>query len=257
MRVLVIGDVVGRPGRRAVRQVLPGLRREYGVDLVIANGENVAGGFGATPDTVEELLEAGVDVLTSGNHVWDNRDILPFLEGEGPLLRPLNYPPGVPGRGCAVVKGALVVSLVGRVFVGNFDDPFRAMDQLLAQRDPQTRVVIVDFHAEATSEKGALAWYLDGRVSAVVGTHTHVPTADARILPRGTAFCSDAGMVGPLHSVIGSDPQEVIGRLMTQLPRRLNVAKGGPLQFNSLLIDVDEETGLARQIFRVDRETEG
>lgn len=252
VRILMIGDVIGKPGRRAVRESLPGIRREYGLDLVVANAENLAGGFGVTRDTMEELLADGVDVLTSGNHVWDNRDILPYLDEEIPLLRPLNYPPGVPGRGALGIKGALVTNLIGRVFIGNFDDPFRAIDQLLAGLDSQVRVIFVDVHAEATSEKAALAWYLDGRVSAVVGTHTHVPTADARILPKGTAFCSDAGMTGPINSVIGSNPSDVLARLTTQTPRRLNVATG-PAQFNSVLVDVDGATGQAREIFRIDR----
>ena len=255
MRILMIGDVIGRPGRRAVETLLPGLRREYALDLVVANGENTAGGFGLTQDTAQDLLSAGVDVITSGNHIWDQREIIQYMDGELPLLRPLNYPPGTPGRGYLQARGALVVNAIGRVFVGSFDCPFRAMDQLLQELRDRPPVVLVDFHAEATSEKEALAWYLDGRVSAVIGTHTHVPTADARILPKGTAFVSDAGMAGPINSIIGSNPEDVLVRFLTQTPRRLNVA-GGPVRFNAVLVDVDDATGLAREVFRVDRELE-
>ncbi|GAI31062.1 unnamed protein product, partial [marine sediment metagenome] len=176
MLVLVVGDVIGKPGRRAVNELLPDLRQQYGLDLVIANAENIAGGIGVTPNTAVELLDAGVDVLTSGNHIWAQKEILPYLDGEMPILRPLNYPPGVPGRGYIVKGQAMVVNLIGRTFMGNFDCPFRAMEKLLAELKPKPPVIIVDFHAEATSEKVALGRYLDGRVSAVLGTHTHVGT---------------------------------------------------------------------------------
>jgi len=253
LRVLVIGDVIGRPGRQAVKALLPELRQHHGLDLVIANAENAAGGLGLTLDTARELLECGVDVLTSGNHIWDQKEIIPHLEGESPILRPYNYPPGVPGRGYLVVGGALVVNLAGRTFMPALDCPFRAADRLLAEQGH--RLVIVDFHAEATSEKGAMGWYLDGRVSAVVGTHTHVGTVDARILPRGTAFVTDVGMVGPIHSVIGDDPEAVVSRFITQMPRRLPVApQARPVTFNSVLLDIDEATGRARDITRLDRE---
>jgi metallophosphoesterase (TIGR00282 family) len=250
----MIGDVVGRPGRRAVQTILPQLRQELQLDLVVANGENAAGGAGITPDTATELLRSGVDVITSGNHIWDQKEIIPHLNGDTPILRPLNYPSSVPGRGYINLGGALIVNLIGRVFVGTFDCPFKAMDRLLEELSDRPATVILDMHAEATSEKAALAWYLDGRVSVVAGTHTHVATADARLLPKGTAFVSDLGMVGPTNSIIGVEPKDVLERFLTQTPRRLTVAKAGPTRFNSVLVDIDESTGTATSIERVDRE---
>ena len=255
MRILMVGDVIGRPGRRAVRTLIPGLRREYKLDLVIANSENAAGGLGLTEETAGELLDSGVDVLTSGNHIWDQKEILPALDGDLAILRPLNYPPGVPGRGYLIKGEALVVNLVGRTFMGNFDCPFRTIDQLLEELTDRPSVIIVDFHGEATSEKVALGWYLDGRVSALLGTHTHVGTIDARLLPKGTAFITDVGMTGPLDSVIGDDTDAVIKRFLTQLPRRLSVGKGGVI-LNSVLVEVEEGTGKARSISRIDKEIE-
>ena len=253
MRILTIGDVVGRPGREAVEALLPGLREELQLDLVVANGENSAGGFGITPKTAEQLLSYGVDVITTGNHVWDQKEIIPHLDSALPVLRPLNYPATSPGRGYYRTRDALIVNLIGRVFVGTFDCPFRAMDSLLAELSECPKVIVIDLHAEATSEKSAMGWYLDGRVSAVVGTHTHVATADARVLPGGTAFVSDLGMVGPANSVIGVKKEDVLGRFLEQTPRRLRVATGGPTRFNSALIEVDEKTGRATDIVRVDR----
>ena len=255
MRILFIGDIIGKPGRKAVQQLLPGLRREYDVGLVVANGENAAGGFGITLETAQEILRSGVDVITSGGHIWDQKEIIPHLDEGLPVLRPLNYPPGVPGVGSQQVGDVLVVNAMGRVFVGTIDCPFRAMDSLLGSLDPRPPVVVVDFHAEATSEKEALGWYLDGRVSAVVGTHTHVATADARLLPKGTAYVTDLGMVGPINSIIGSAPEDVLPRFLYQTPTRLNVP-GGPTRFNSVLVDVDSESGRATSIQRVDRTTE-
>jgi len=251
----MIGDIVGRPGRKAVQFLMSGLREEYRPDLVVANGENAAGGMGLTRQTAEELLNLGINVITSGNHIWDQKEIIPFLDGELPIVRPLNYPPGVPGRGYLIHGEVLVVNLLGRVFIGTFDCPFRAMDSLLAGLEPRPRAVIVDFHAEATSEKVALGWYLDGRVSAVLGTHTHVGTADAHILPRGTAYITDVGMTGATDSVIGDDREAVIQRFLTLLPHRLSVGKGG-LIFNSVLVKIDEETGMAQSITRIDRKVE-
>ena len=254
MRVLMIGDVIGRPGRRAVEALLPGLRDEYGIDLVVANGENAAAGFGITLDTAQELFDCGVDVITSGNHIWDQKEIIPHLDDTGlPILRPLNYPSTAPGRGYVSAKGAIVVSLIGRVFVGNYDCPFRAMDALLDELEGRSRVILVDFHAEATSEKAAMGWYLDGRVSVVVGTHTHVGTVDTSLLLQGTAYVSDLGMVGPSHSVIGSTIEDVMERFLNQTPRRLTVASGA-VKFGSVMVDIDESTGRATQITRVDRE---
>ncbi len=235
--------------------LLPDLRQEYGIDLVIANGENPAGGLGLTRETAEELFSSGVDVITSGNHIWDQREIIPSLDSELAILRPLNYPPGVPGRGYLTKGKALVVNLLGRTFIGNFDCPFRAMDQLLEELVDKPRVIITDFHGEATSEKMAMGWYLDGRVSAVLGTHTHVGTIDARLLPGGTAYITDVGMTGPLKSVIGDDVDSVIRRFLTQLPHRLSVGKGSVV-LNSVLVEVEESTGSAKGIVRIDRELE-
>lgn len=238
-----------------MRSMVPGLRREYKIDLVIANGENAAGGLGLTKETAEELFEAGVDVITSGNHIWDQKEIIPTLDGDLAILRPLNYPPSVPGRGYIIEGQTLVVNLVGRTFMGNFDCPFRAIDQLLEEVANKPSAIIVDFHAEATSEKVALGRYLDGRVSAVLGTHTHVGTIDARLLPKGTAFISDVGMTGPIDSVIGDDTDAVIRRFLTQLPHRLSVGKGSVI-LNSVLVEVDEDMGKAINILRIDRELE-
>jgi metallophosphoesterase (TIGR00282 family) len=247
----MVGDVVGRPGRRALADLLPGLRDEYKLDVILANGENAAGGIGITPPTAEEFFKAGVDFITSGNHVWHHKEIIPVLEADTRIVRPLNMPPGVPGRGYVISDGIMVVNLVGRVFMGHFDCPFRAMDQLLQEANPRPRTVIVDFHAEATAEKMALGWHLDGRVSAVLGTHTHVGTVDTRILPRGTAFVSDVGMVGASESVIGDDIDSVLDRFLTLMPHRLSVGKGDTL-FNAVIVEVEEDTGKALNIDRLD-----
>ena len=253
MRVLMVGDVVGKPGRRAVGRLLPGLRKELGLDLVIANGENTAGGRGLTLSTAAELFSAGVDVLTSGNHIWDQKEIISHLEGEMPILRPLNYPPGNPGRGYLVWNDTLILNLIGRIFLGNFDCPFRAFSSVLEQVDPLPRRIIVDFHAEATSEKVAFGWYADGRASAVLGTHTHVATADQRVLPKGTAYVSDVGMVGPINSVIGMQIDTVMDRFLRQVPTSMEVA-GGPVIFNSVFFEIDDDTGQAREVRRLDRQ---
>jgi len=250
VRVLAIGDIIGSPGRRAVSELLPGLRRDHAVDVVIANGENIAGGLGVTRSTLGELCAAGVDVVTSGNHIWHHSEIVDYLADDHPLVRPLNYPPAAPGRGYHLFGGLLVVNLIGRTFMASYDCPFRAMDALLASPPEGTRAVVVDFHAEATSEKLALGHYLDGRVAAVLGTHTHVGTIDARILPRGTAHVTDIGMVGPVDSVIGVEPAEVIQRFLTQIPGRLTVGKG-PVAFDAILVSIDDATGLATDIQRL------
>ena len=255
MLVLAIGDVIGRPGRRAVDALLSGLRQQYGLDLVIANAENVAGGLGLTSTTAKALLGAGVDVLTSGNHIWAQKEIIPYLDSEMPILRPLNYPPGVPGRGYLLSGQALVVNLMGRTFIGNFDCPFRAMDKLLAELKPRPPVIIVDFHAEATSEKIAMGRYLDGRVSAVLGTHTHVGTIDAQLLPQGTAYVTDIGMTGPIDSIIGDDAEAVLHRFLTMIPHRLSVGKGRTV-FNAVLVRVDDDSGRAISIDRIYHEVE-
>ncbi len=253
MKILAIGDIIGKPGRRGVKEILPALKLGLGVDLVIANGENAAGGKGLTPETAEELFSYGIDAITSGNHIWAQSEIVPMLEGTVPVLRPLNYPPGVPGKGFTMVKGVMVVSLMGRTFINTIDCPFRAMDALLASLDKKPSHIIVDFHAEATSEKQAMGWYLDGKVSAVVGTHTHVGTVDTKILPGGTACVSDLGMVGPWQSIIGDDKDDVLKRFLTGLHDRLSVAKGSRVTFNSVLVTTDSN-GKAIAIERIDRE---
>jgi metallophosphoesterase (TIGR00282 family) len=251
--ILAIGDVIGKPGRKALSQLLPGLRQQYGLDLIIVNGENAAGGIGVTVATAREMLDAGADVLTSGNHIWMHRKIYPYLDGDMPILRPLNYPPGVPGRGYIVIGRVAVVNLIGRVFIGDFDNPFHAIDKLLAELEP--KIIIVDFHAEATSEKVAMGRYLDGRVSAVLGTHTHVGTTDAQILPGGTAYVSDIGMTGPLDSVIGDDAEAAIERFLTNMPHRLSVGKG-KIALNGIMVEVDDDSGRALSIERIYQEVD-
>ncbi len=255
MNVLAIGDIIGRPGRQAVKRLVRTLRQQYDLELVIANAENAAGGFGLTLDTAKELLDAGVDVLTSGNHIWAQKDIIPHLDGELPILRPLNYPPGVPGRGCLVNGQVMVVNLMGRTFIGDFDCPFRAMDKLLAKLNPKPKAIIVDFHAEATSEKMAMGRYLDGRVSAVLGTHTHVGTIDAQLFPGGTAYVTDIGMTGPMDSVIGDATEAVIQRFLTRMPHRLSVGKG-KIMFNAIMVGVAHDSSRAISIERICREIE-
>ena len=261
LRVLAVGDVVGAPGRRAVRRLLPGLRRELAVDLVIANAENSAGGRGVGVRTARELRDAGVDVLTTGNHIWAQPDVDEALADDDlRLLRPLNFPDELPGRGACTlrVKGhdVVVVSLLGRVFMEALDDPFRAMDAFLldsraAGATPRP-LVIVDFHAEATSEKLAMGWHLAGRVAAVVGTHTHVPTADARVLPGETGYVTDLGMVGPEDSIIGAAIEPTLRRFLTHLSARAPVADG-PAAFNAVIIDLDAKRGACLAMRRVDR----
>lgn len=261
MRILFVGDIFGRPGRTIVQERLPELVRQRAVDLVIANGENAAAGFGITPSITEELLGLGIDVITTGNHIWDKREIIDYLNlADGNpssparrLIRPANFPAGSPGWG--VYEGRTrgdvpfaVINLQGRVFMTSIDDPFRAADQLLEKI--QARVILVDFHAEATSEKVALGWYLDGRVTAVLGTHTHVPTADERILPQGTAYQTDVGMTGPYDGVIGVETSIIVQRFLTQMPARFEPAAGN-VQLRGVLMECDPETGRAQGIERV------
>jgi len=255
MLILVIGDIVGRPGRQAVHKLLAGLQKQYHFDLVIANAENAAGGFGLTPETAQEILDAGVDVLTSGNHIWAQKEIFSYLESNMPLLRPLNYPPGVPGKGYIILGQAMVVNLMGRTFMNDIDCPFRTMDKFLAELKPKPPVIIVDFHAEATSEKVAMGRYLDGRVSAVLGTHTHVGTIDAQLLPKGTAYVTDIGMTGPSDSIIGDSVEVVIRRFLTGMPHRLSVGSGKPI-LNAVKIEVAEDSGRALSIERICCQTE-
>ena len=255
-RLLFVADIVGRPGRDALRELLPGLKEELSPDLTIVNGENSAGGFGLTVKTIGEIRRAGADVITTGNHVFDQREFVPQMDGLDRVLRPDNYPPGAPGTGRCVVEAAgervLVMNVMGRLFLNDIDDPFRAADAILAQH-PDVRIVFCDMHGEATSEKVAMGWYLDGRASVVVGTHTHVPTADQRILPGGTAYCTDIGMVGPRDGVIGMDRNGVLRRFLTGVPERFEVARG-PVTFNSVLITISRLSGRATSIQRIDRE---
>ena len=251
MRVLFLGDIVGSCGRRAVVGTVPRLRRELDLDFVVANGENVAGGRGITESTARQLFEHGVDVISGGNHTFQHRDAYAYLDEEPKILRPANYPPGAPGHGVANVGDLTVVNVIGRTFMAaEYDDPFRAVDTILERIDPR-RFILVDFHAEATSEKQAMGWYLDGRVTAVVGTHTHVPTADCRVLPAGTGFCTDAGMCGARDSIIGDEVEAVLERFRTQLPTRLPAADG-PAVLNGVLVEADPVTRRAVRIERVD-----
>jgi metallophosphoesterase (TIGR00282 family) len=261
-RVLMIGDVIGKPGRQAVEQVLPGLREERGLDFVTANGENLAGGMGLTVSTAEALYAAGVDVITSGNHIWDKREILPYLDQTERVLRPLNYGThGVPGRGWGTYDALdgselAVVNLQGRTYMQPIENPFTEMDRLLDEAsEPLPPIRLVDFHCEITSEKNALGLYLDGRVSVVVGTHTHVVTGDDRILPKGTAYQTDLGMTGPIWSVIGFNPATVLPRFINALPTRFEVGDG-PVIFNACQVDIDPATGRAIQVERVARVVE-
>lgn len=255
MRILILGDVMGRPARRAVRDIVPGLVEKKQIDFVVANAENAAGGMGVDIKSANELLSAGVHVLTSGNHIWKKKEIFSFLDNQESLLRPANFPAGAPGRGWCVWQHdgmrALVINLQGRVFMPNHvDDPFRCVDEILRQQGGQSRVVIVDMHAEATSEKYAMGWYLDGRASLVFGTHTHVQTADDRILPAGTAYITDVGMCGPFDSVIGMEKDTVIRGFITQLPRQFEVAQDNVV-LQGVIADIDDDNGRARDIRRL------
>jgi 2',3'-cyclic-nucleotide 2'-phosphodiesterase len=256
VRILFVADVIGSPGRRVLRQLLHLVRADVGADAVVVNGENAAGGFGITPEAVAEFLELGVDVITTGNHVWDRKEILPLLDAEPRLLRPANYPPGNPGRGAVVVDAAGVrlgvLNLQGRTFMAAIDDPFRAADALLASLEGSADVIVVDFHAEATSEKQALARYLDGRVAAVVGTHTHVQTADERVQPRGTARITDLGLTGGMDGIIGMKAEISIERQLRGARGERMQPADGDLQLQGAVVEVDPATGLARSIARVD-----
>jgi metallophosphoesterase (TIGR00282 family) len=253
MRLLLCGDVVGRPGREVVMAQMPRLRRELALDFVIVNGENAAHGFGITDKICLELYECGVDVITTGNHAWDRREIIPYIATDERLLRPLNYPPGTPGNGvCAKAladgRRVVVINAMARLFMDAIDDPFRAVDAALAAHPLGAfDAVVIDFHGEATSEKMAMGHFADGRVSLVVGTHSHVPTADAQILPKGTAYQTDAGMCGDYDSVIGMQKEAAIARFVTKLPVRLEVAEG-EATLCGVFIETDDGTGLARRV---------
>jgi len=255
VKLLFIGDVIGKPGRDALSRELHRIVDRHMVDLVIANGENAAGGFGITAETAQDLFKCGIHLLTSGNHIWDKKDSLEYIKREERIIRPANYPEGTPGRGSAIVStpGGVkvgVLNLEGRVFMNNLDCPFRCADREIAKLKEQTPIVFVDFHAEATSEKTSMGWYLDGRVSAVVGTHTHVQTADERILNAGTAYITDAGMTGAFDSVIGVKKEEAIYKFVTQRPAKFEIAKKD-IRINGVVIEVDEKSGLALGIERI------
>jgi metallophosphoesterase (TIGR00282 family) len=255
MRILFIGDVVGRPGRDLVRALLPPLVARYGIEFVIANVENAAAGYGVTREVGEGLLRLGVHVMTSGNHVWDRKEALEYIGAEPRLLRPANYPRGVPGRGAMTARTADgrpvgVVNVMGRVFMAPLDDPFAVARREVAALADTTRILVVDFHGEATSEKVAMGWYLDGTVTAVIGTHTHVQTADQRVLPGGTAYITDVGMTGPHDSIIGTDKDATLRRFLTAMPTRLEVASGDP-RLHAVVITADESTGRAVAVERL------
>ena len=255
MKILVLGDVVGKPGRKAIADIVPLLRAEHNPEIVIANAENAAGGFGLTPEMAGQLLNVGVDVLTLGNHAWSKKEITEYLTIEPRVLRPANFPPGLPGRGFGVFEGASgvrigVVNLIGRTFMVPVEDPFRTAEAIQKEIRGQTKIIIVDMHAEATSEKVAIGWYLDGRTTAVIGTHTHVQTSDERVLPQGTAYITDTGMVGPRNSVLGLRTELVIERFLTQVQGRIEVASG-PYIVNGVIVEADAETGRAMSISRI------
>ena len=257
IRIAMIGDIVGRPGRKILQEKLPWLIDAHHLDAVIVNGENAAGGFGITPEIAEDIFQCGVDVITSGNHIWDQKKIEPYIEDQPRLLRPANYPTGNKGRGDVIISSKNVpeikigvISLSGRIFMGPLDCPFQTVVPLIEKMQAETKVVIIDFHAEATSEKMAMAWYLDGRVSVLAGTHTHVQTADERLLPGGTAYITDLGMTGPMDSVIGMKEDRVISKFLTARPNRFEVASGN-IQLHGVLIEVDEEQGVAQRIARI------
>ncbi len=254
MKVLFLGDIFGKPGRNAVKKNLASIVKEEEINVVIANGENAAGGLGITPPVCETLLESGIEVITSGNHIYKKREIYSYLDKQPRLIKPANYPPSTPGAGYYIFSGVntkgrkvAVINLCGRVFVENLDCPFRSAEKLLADIRKETNIIIVDFHAEVTSEKVAMGWFLDGRVSAVIGTHTHVQTADHRILPQGTAYITDAGMVGPRDSVIGVKKEIIIERFLKIMPQRFLVADGD-VCFNGVVISIDNISGHANDI---------
>ncbi|MFH0854938.1 MAG: TIGR00282 family metallophosphoesterase [Candidatus Omnitrophota bacterium] len=257
MKILFIGDIVGSPGRRAVNKLIPGLKEEYSLDFVIANAENASGGSGIVPKVADELFASGVDVITSGDHIWKKSAIFELISREKRILRPVNFPASSPGKGSGVFRSKTgdkigVINVNGRVFMEALDCPFKAALNARNELFPETKIIIVDVHAEATSEKVALGWYLDGKVSAVLGTHTHIQTADERVLPQGTAYLTDAGMCGPYDSVIGRKAENVLERFITGIPVRFEVAEGD-VQLCGAVLDIDGETGRARSIERIKR----
>ncbi|MDD2751669.1 MAG: TIGR00282 family metallophosphoesterase [Candidatus Omnitrophica bacterium] len=257
MKILFIGDIVGSPGRAAIKELLPGLKKEHGLDFVIANAENASGGSGITLKVAEELFASGVSVLTSGDHIWKKREIFELINQEERILRPLNFPAGAPGRGENVFKSQNsvkigVINLQGRVFMEALECPFKAARKAIEELSKETKIIIIDMHAEATSEKVALGWYVDGLASAVLGTHTHIQTADEKILPQGCAFITDVGMTGPYDSVIGRRKEDVLERFITAVPVRFEVAEGD-IQLHGVVLEIDESTGKAKSIVRIQK----
>jgi len=257
VKLLFIGDIVGQPGRRAVKELVPQLRQEHALSLVVANGENSAGGSGITMKTAEEIFAAGVDIITSGDHLWDQKEVIGLLDGERRFVRPLNYPPGTPGQGSTLFQGpglppVAILNLQGRTFMPVLENPFHAALAEVERLRQSTNIIFVDFHAEATSEKIALGRMLDGRVSAVIGTHTHVQTADEQIFPGGTAFLSDAGFTGPHESVLGREIEPIIRRFMSNMPQKFDVARNHIL-LQGAVVEIDEQTGQSKSIQRVSR----
>jgi len=255
LNILVIADIVGRPGRRAIKGLLPGLQKEKNIDFVIANAENAAGGRGLTRQVMNELLGSGIDVLTMGNHVWDNKEIYSFVDDEFRLIRPVNFPPYCPGQGYHVYTGGInkkiaVINAMGRVFLSPLDCPFRTVEQVVEEVKELSDIIIIDFHAEATSEKLAMGYYLDGKVTAVLGTHTHIQTADERILPGGTAYITDLGMTGPQESILGMDKDMVINKIIYQRPVRLEVA-GGTAILQGVILRIDDSNNQVQEIIRI------
>jgi metallophosphoesterase (TIGR00282 family) len=251
----MIGDIVAKPGRKLVEMHLPSLIEQHKLDFVVANVENIAHGFGVTPETADELLRMGADVLTSGNHIWDKKEIIEYIQSENRLLRPANYPKIAPGKGHVIVRNRKgikvgVLNVQGRIFMGPSEDPFSIAQELVDQMRKETPLILVDMHGEASSEKQAMGWFLDGKVTAVCGTHTHVPTADQRILPGGTAYVTDIGMTGPYDSIIGVEKEQIIQKFLDQIPTRFEPAKENPI-LQSMLIEVDENSGLAQRIQRI------
>ena len=255
MRVMLVGDVIGRPGRRAFRKYVQQLRREKAIDVVIANGENSAAGKGLTRTSLDELYSGGADIVTTGNHVWDKKDVLEFIDQEPFLIRPANYPEGTPGKGYCLypfkAKTIGVMNLSGRSFMPALDCPFQKVDALLHEIQKQCDIIFLDFHAETTSEKMAMGWYLDGRVNGVVGTHTHIQTADERILPRGTAYITDLGMVGPWNSVLGVQTDKIIYKFTTGMPVRFEVEAEGPQVFSAVIVEIDDKSNQTLGIERI------
>ena len=260
MRILFIGDIVGKPGREVVKNILPRVITEENIQFVVANCENAAGGFGLTPRISHEVFSVGVDVITMGNHVWARKEISEIIEEEN-ILRPANFPPEVPGKGWTIIQAGNgikigIINLMGRVYMSTLECPFRTADAIIEEISKQTKIIVVDMHAEITSEKVAMGWYLDGKVSAVIGTHTHVPTADERVLPQGTAYITDIGMTGPLDSVIGIKKEIILKKYLTQMPMRFEVANDD-LVFAGAVMEIEEKTGKAKSIKRIARPFEG